>query len=772
LGHLTSGKVVAVRTNTAFTRAECDEKDPGEKDADREEKGERKHELDTEERHELDKQEPWYGLWYGDRPLPPDLADYWAGKPRHTTDGGVVIGPPSRATLSLPEPNRYVPDDLSLLATAAERAAAAAARNALFAIKGGGGGGEGPEEQEEEQEEVEGDYGCSCGAVAAPSVPPPSVPPPLVAGEGRACAVHPGSLASPGAFASGAFRRAAAKKAERKGLAAAALELMPPPRRLDLTSTTPGGPPGGPGEGSLWWDLWYKLDATYERPKAQLTVLLASPQAHADPVHTALLCRLMSKALQQRLYAASIAGLNWSLSPAPPQGLVLSVRGFSQRAPLLLEALTKELRDLGPNLLESQGFCSKEGGQGGVAAHFETVQEQLVRNYKNWSLERADSHAAFAARLFLATGRWEVSEKLDAAQRASPASLAHFHEKLLSKVALRGLVHGNLSQADAERTAQALNDALHAKATPAAQAPKAEAAEGARGGGRGGACLLPVSSGAESRAVSLPVGSVHRVVFAAPSKAEANSAMLLVFQAGQLETDPKKGAILRLLAQMVREPCFTTLRTRESLGYVVSAFILSFGSGKGASASSLAVSVLSKTTPPSEVEERALNFLRSWAAELRGLEPEVFEAAKRAAAAKLLEPPKRLAEEAGQWWGEVVHDDLDWTRYEDLASATLELELAEVADLYEALVVDPAKARRFAVHVHGNAHPIDAKPSTAEATAEADTAEASAAGSAVESAEGGREGADNGAVALERDAWRAWQSSMPLFPAEVERARP
>ena len=55
------------------------------------------------------------------------------------------------------------------------------------------------------------------------------------------------------------------------------------------------------------------------------------------------------------------------------------VRGFSQRAPLLLEALTKELRDLGPNLLESQGFCSKEGGQGGVAAHFETVQEQLVR---------------------------------------------------------------------------------------------------------------------------------------------------------------------------------------------------------------------------------------------------------------------------------------------------------------------------------------------------------------------------------------------------------
>lgn len=38
------------------------------------------------------------------------------------------------------------------------------------------------------------------------------------------------------------------------------------------------------------------------------------------------------------------------------------------------------------------------------ADRFTTVQEQLVRNYHNFSLERADTHASFALRLFLETG--------------------------------------------------------------------------------------------------------------------------------------------------------------------------------------------------------------------------------------------------------------------------------------------------------------------------------------------------------------------------------
>ena len=51
-------------------------------------------------------------------------------------------------------------------------------------------------------------------------------------------------------------------------------------------------------------------------------------------------------------------------------------------------------------------------------------KEHLVRNYRNYSLERADTHAVFAARLFLEEGRWDIASKLAAAEAATPASLA------------------------------------------------------------------------------------------------------------------------------------------------------------------------------------------------------------------------------------------------------------------------------------------------------------------------------------------------------------
>jgi len=59
---------------------------------------------------------------------------------------------------------------------------------------------------------------------------------------------------------------------------------------------------------SLWWDLWAKTDATYARPKASLYVALASPVARDNPALTALMARLLSHTLQQRLYDADIAG--------------------------------------------------------------------------------------------------------------------------------------------------------------------------------------------------------------------------------------------------------------------------------------------------------------------------------------------------------------------------------------------------------------------------------------------------------------------------------
>ena len=91
---------------------------------------------------------------------------------------------------------------------------------------------------------------------------------------------------------------------------------------------------------------------------------------------------------------------------------------------------------------------------------------------------------------------------------------------------------------------------------------------------------LPVARIPTSRVVELPTGSFHRVVFKASSVQEQNSALLLVAVTGQFERDHKAAAALALAAQLLKEPAFTALRTRETLGYIVSTSETRLGTGK------------------------------------------------------------------------------------------------------------------------------------------------------------------------------------------------
>ena len=131
----------------------------------------------------------------------------------------------------------------------------------------------------------------------------------------RRCALHPtpGSDA-PGAFADARFRRKAKKKKEKTeketalggGLVSATAALLPPPRLIRGKGGSGGG---GEDEQGLWWGLYAKTDATYQRPKASINLLLVTPEASEDPVHASLLARLLTHQLQQRLYYANCAGL-------------------------------------------------------------------------------------------------------------------------------------------------------------------------------------------------------------------------------------------------------------------------------------------------------------------------------------------------------------------------------------------------------------------------------------------------------------------------------
>ena len=121
-----------------------------------------------------------------------------------------------------------------------------------------------------------------------------------------------------------------------------------------------------------------------------------------------------------------------------------------------------------------------------------------------------------------------------------------------------------------------------------------------------------------------------------------------------------------------------------------------------------------------------------------------FAKAKAALSAKLLQPPKRLANESAQWWGEVQFGDEQWGRYEHLAEALESVSLGDVRDLYRRLVLDPATRRHFSAHVHCRKHPI--VPLEPDAS--------------------GRGVFTTPAVPLTKDEAMQWRAAQPLFAGE------
>ena len=259
----------------------------------------------------------------------------------------------------------------------------------------------------------------------------------------------------------------------------------------------------------------------------------------------------------------------------------------------------------------------------------------------------------------------------------------------------------------------------------------------------------------------------------ASSESEQNSAMLLLFMGDQYDSTPRQAATLILLGQLMKEPVFTSLRTRQQLGYIVSAYNTSLGSGNRGEVGCIAIKVLSKTHAPPDVEASALEFLASFSNRFLTLKVEPgkevtrpkgeeanedsapegitaadFAKAKAALSSKLLQPPKNLANEVSQWWSEVQYGDERWGRYEDLAEALDDVTLQDVRSFFHHLVLDKTTRRHFAVHVHCRHHPILPLPEIDDDTSD-----------------GGNNIFNMQSRPLKFEDWADWKQKQSLFPA-------
>jgi len=200
--------------------------------------------------------------------------------------------------------------------------------------------------------------------------------------------------------------------------------------------------------------------------------------------------------------------------------------------------------------------------------------------------------------------------------------------------------------------------------------------------------------------------------------ADVNSAYFLLMQLPPHLTLEDE-ALLALLGQMIREPIFTQLRTKDKIGYVVTG-----GSDRPWAASPTAqvvVRLLSKTHTPAAMRDQVHAFLNSkFIDDFTSMEAEVFHKSVRSLRSKLLEPPRKLADVTAALWTEIASGRLQWGRKRDLAGA-LERCAATPDRLYAMLraLLSGAEARHLAISIHSDELWAQRQPGSRGSQAEA-----------------------------------------------------
>uniref|UniRef100_A0A3Q4H5N9 Nardilysin b (N-arginine dibasic convertase) n=1 Tax=Neolamprologus brichardi TaxID=32507 RepID=A0A3Q4H5N9_NEOBR len=354
--------------------------------------------------------------------------------------------------------------------------------------------------------------------------------------------------------------------------------------------------------------LWYKKDNKFKIPKAYIRFHLISPMIQKSPENLVLFdlfVNILAHNLAEPAYEADVAQLEYKLV-AGEHGLMIRLKGFNHKLPLLLQLIVDQLAD----------FSTEP-------SVFTMFSEQLKKTYFN-ILIKPDRLGKDIRLLILEHCRWSVIQKYCAVSKGLTVDdLMTFVRGLKAELYAEGLVQGNFTSLSALMSHQPVCRKLQFQPLPAD---------------------VPVLF----RVVELPLKH-HLCKVKSLNKGDANSEVTVYYQSGLKKL--REHALMELMVMHMEEPCFDFLRTKETLGYQVYPTCRNTSGVLGFS-----VTVETQATKFSSefVEAKIEEFLVSFGERLLGLSDEAF-GTQVTALIKLKEcEDAHLGEEVDRNWFEVV----------------------------------------------------------------------------------------------------------------------
>ncbi|XP_077261361.1 insulin-degrading enzyme-like isoform X1 [Temnothorax americanus] len=365
--------------------------------------------------------------------------------------------------------------------------------------------------------------------------------------------------------------------------------------------------------------LWYKKDDEFLVPRARMIFDFVSPFAYMDPLScnlTHMFVQLFRDSLNEYAYAADLAGLQWELTNSK-YGITLAIGGYDDKQRVLLEKIMDRMVNFKID-----------------PKRFEILKENYIRCLKNFAAEQPYQHAVYYLVVLLAEQVWLKDELLESttSKYLNVDRLQQFIPQLLSKVHVECLIHGNVTITEATDVLKLIESKL-TTAVPN---------------------IVPLLQRhlLLYREIKLDDGS--HFLFEAENKLHKSSCAMVYHPTGLQSTE--SNMLLELLAQIIAEPCFNTLRTEEQLGYIVFS-----GIRKTSGAQGLRI-IVQSDKHPQYVEKRIDSFLDSMLEHISTMPEDQFEEHKKALAALRLEKPKMLSARCTLYWNEIVSQQYNFDR--------------------------------------------------------------------------------------------------------------
>ena len=392
--------------------------------------------------------------------------------------------------------------------------------------------------------------------------------------------------------------------------------------------------------------MWHKMDRTFRVPKTSIRLQLTSPNIYRSP-RSITLNRLFQKVLTDDLnsyvYDASVAGCNYSVDCAP-SAYRLSVSGYSEKIPHLLNVVTSRITSLIGEM--------KDGDEAhpALAELFYKAKENLLRQTKNYIYDSPYEIGSYNLRVLCETPVWHIGDYVREMEgpdaEVEPLTMKECAEAaeqcLFGRTKAVSLCIGNIDEKGSHEVQEVIsNHFLKMRPLIDGEIPRFHS--------------LRMPSKVEATRIFGAATEVSEIpiIFEAVAHSEDeenNSVELMMMTASSYELGFEGLAIQELIGSMAYNSAFNQLRTKEQLGYIVSAFNKKIAGGGNA----FSIVVQSSNTLPPVLEERCLRWVEQFRQEMEDMSDERFAMEAAAVRANILEKDIKLSEEISSVWGEIL----------------------------------------------------------------------------------------------------------------------